>query len=361
MPKRTDKDGLYQRKDSPWWWASYIDGRGKRTRRSTGTADQREAAALLSKWRLDAHREREWGEEPAREYDELMLLYLRGPSKRKRAHGRDVSAARNLTPHFTGRDLRGLSPSDVRAYIDGRLAAGVGPGTVNREVGLLSAAINYARRELDWSISNPAAGRRMKEPEGRVRYLSRAEAENLIAAARSEPQAKHLEHFIALALNTGCRRDELLRLRWSDVVGEMIVLEGMATKSGRRRSVPLNASARGALAALRAFRAEHCKTSPWVFAREDGTRIASVKRSWATACRRAGITNFRVHDMRHTCAAWLVSAGVPLPEVRDLLGHSTIRMTERYAHLAPENVRAAVAVLDTPGSRSGHARLRVVG
>jgi integrase len=66
----------------------------------------------------------------------------------------------------------------------------------------------------------------------------------------------------------------------------------------------------------------------------------------------------RVHDLRHTCAAWLVSAGVPLPEVRDLLGHSTVMMTEKYAHLAPENIRAAVRRLDGPEavkSRSGHA------
>jgi hypothetical protein len=85
----------------------------------------------------------------------------------------------------------------------------------------------------------------------------------------------------------------------------------------------------------------------------------------------AEIENFRIHDLRHTCAAWLVSAGVPLPEVRDLLGHSTIRMTERYAHLAPENVRAAVARLEGKAaeteppngggeSRSGHVTSRVI-
>ena len=80
-------------------------------------------------------------------------------------------------------------------------------------------------------------------------------------------------------------------------------------------------------------------------------RIASVKRSFGTACERAGITDFRFHDLRHTCAAWLVQAGVPLTEVRDVLGHSTIKMTERYAHLAPENVRAALALLEGPESR----------
>jgi integrase len=82
-----------------------------------------------------------------------------------------------------------------------------------------------------------------------------------------------------------------------------------------------------------------------VFASETGARIQSVKRSFATACRQAGIEDFRIHDLRHTCAAWLVSAGVALPEVRDLLGHGSITMTEKYAHLSPDNVRRAVAVL----------------
>ena len=79
-----------------------------------------------------------------------------------------------------------------------------------------------------------------------------------------------------------------------------------------------------------------------------------MKRSFATACRKAGIVDFRIHDLRHTCAAWLVNAGVSLSEVRDLLGHSTVTVTEKYAHLAPENVRVAVSRLEQIESRFGH-------
>lgn len=102
------------------------------------------------------------------------------------------------------------------------------------------------------------------------------------------------------------------------------------------------------------WRDEHCPDSPWVFAHQDGRRVLDVKRSFATACKRAGIADFRIHDLRHTCAAWLVTAGVPLAEVHDLLGHRSIEMTERYAHLAPDNVRAAVTRLEEPTSRSRH-------
>jgi integrase len=90
-----------------------------------------------------------------------------------------------------------------------------------------------------------------------------------------------------------------------------------------------------------------------VFCDQDGQRIASVRRSFETACRRASLVDFYIHDLRHTCAAWLVNAGVPLPEVRDLLGHASVMMTERYAHLAPENIRAAVKKLDAV-LRFGH-------
>ena len=97
--------------------------------------------------------------------------------------------------------------------------------------------------------------------------------------------------------------------------------------------------------------------TPWPrHPHKDGRRIGDVKRGFTTACRRAGITDFQIHDLRHTCAAWLVSAGAPLTEVRDLLGHSTVKMTERYAHLAPENVRAAVTLLENEPSRFGHGR-----
>lgn len=183
------------------------------------------------------------------------------------------------------------------------------------------------------------------------------EAARLIQAAGMEAHSRHhLPDFIRLALHTGCQSGELLWLECNrvDLSGGLFYLEGQHTKTGRRRSSPLNQNARRALLNRARFRAEYCPTSPWVFCNKKGKRIASVRRSFVTACERAGIEDFRIHDL-HCCAAWLVSAGVPLTEVRDLLGHSTVKMTERYAHLAPENVRAAVARLDNV-SRFGHGQ-----
>ena len=354
----------YKRKDSPVWWVSVTGPDGKRIRRSAETEDRREAEALEAKWKLEAYRAKQWQEQPKRSFEELMLAYLTATTS-KRSANKDRERTATLRRHLAGRTMNGLTATDIRSYIAKRRGEGVSDSTINRETSLLGAAINYANREWEWNLPNPVKGRKLKEPEGRVRWITRAEAGGLIQEAGRDPRADHLPDFIALALHTGCRRGELLGLEWKrvDLKENMLHLEGRHTKAGKRRSIPLNSTARAALLSRARFKAEHCPASPWVFANREGERITDVKKSFSTACRRAGIEDLRVHDLRHTCAAWLVTAGVPLSEVRDLLGHASVTMTERYAHLAPENVRAAVEKLEGE-SRSGHAgereRFRIV-
>lgn len=348
----------YRRKDSAVWWASYADPSGRRVRRSTGTKNRKEAEALEAKWKLEAFRENRWGEQPKRSFSELMVAYLKGTSGEKRSAERELVCAKHLREVFRGRDLRTLGPADVRAYVELRRSAGVGPATINREIGLLSAALNWARRELEWDLPNPVQGRRLRAPEGRTRWITRQEAAALMAAARAEPQAAHLVDFIRLALHTGMRRGEMLGLEWHrvDFKEGLVYLAGCHQKNGKIGSVPLNREARAALLSRAGFRAKHCRASPWVFAHKDGSRIQSVKHAFSTACRKAGIEDFRIHDLRHSCAAWLVQSGVSIREVAELLRHSDIRVTMRYAHLAPENIRATVAALESPVSRFGHGR-----
>ena len=344
MPRRNDQDGLYQRPDSKKYWASYVDGRGKRTRRSTGTADRREADALLAKWKLEAHQERQWDREPTRMFDDLILLYLQGPSTLKRASERDHFSAKQLFHVFSGRDLNTLGSADISAYIEERKKAGIEAGTINKEVGLLRTAIRWAKRELEWDIPNPAEGRRMREPEGRIRWIDRGEAERLLSAAASTP---HLVDFIRFGLNTGMRKGEMLGLEWKrvDLKANIVYLGSQHQKSGKHGSVPLNQAAREAMLSRANFRATHCPDTPWVFCTRAGERIANVRTAFTTACLKAGIEDFHPHDLRHTCAAWLVQAGVNIREVAELLRHSDIQVTMRYAHLSPDNVRSAVEKL----------------
>ena len=128
----------YRRKDSAVWWASYVDASGQRVRRATGTTNQKEAKALEAKWKLEAFRTGQWGEEPSRSFSELMVPYLKAKSTKKRSHERERYLVARLREFFGKRDLRSLAPKDIRAYIEYRQANKVGPATINRELGLLS-------------------------------------------------------------------------------------------------------------------------------------------------------------------------------------------------------------------------------
>lgn len=335
----------YQRKDSAVWWVSYVDASGKRVRRSTGTVNRKEAVALKAKWILDVHHARTWGKQPSRTFDEVLLQYL----KSKVVTAKIRSTVKPLRKFFGGRTIQEVTVFDVKEYGRSRLEEDkVTAGTFNKEVGLLCAAINFCNEEYGWELPNPASEQKLSEPEGRLRWITREEADKLVAAARKGRASKLLKDLIQLALHTGMRSGELLNLEWDRVyMGDgLIRLDAEHTKSRKRRFVPMNSVARGALISLLSHRAGNCPDSPWVFSKADGSKLGSVRRGFAGACKRAGIDDFRIHDLRHTCAAWLVSGGVPLAEVRDLLGHRSISTTERYAHLAPENVRRAVRTLE---------------
>jgi integrase len=233
--------------------------------------------------------------------------------------------------------MNDISPKDIWGYQTKRKQDGVKPVTINRELAFLSTAINFANRHWEWDLSNPVKGRKLRNVgSARTRWLTRDQANRLLEAASSEPKAPHLSDFIRLALYTGARRGELLGLEWSrvDLRADLIHLEAVHTKTGTPRTIPLCKEARQALIGRQRFRASFCPDAPFVFVNRDGCPIRSIKRSFSTAYRRAAISNFRIHDLRHTFASWCVTDGTPLLDVRQLLGHSTIKMTERYAHLA---------------------------
>jgi integrase len=256
---------------------------------------------------------------------------------------RDKYSLQHLKGHFSGRSISDLRRADVRGYIESRQAAGVKLATVQRELRLFSAAINFCNAEFDIRMPNPVSCLSLTKGEKRVRWITRVEAERLMLEAEHSSACPHLPVFIRLALNTGCRRGELLNLEWGRVDTEhrKILLEARHTKARRRRAVPLNDDALRALARLRAWQASVGVHSSLVFAGENG-KIRSLRRSWRMSLQRAEIEDFRIHDLRHTFASWLVMQGVSIYVVRDLLGHASVTQTEIYAHLAPDQGAAAV-------------------
>jgi len=158
------------------------------------------------------------------------------------------------------------------------------------------------------------------------------------------PYGDHLTPMVLLSLNTGMRRTEVFHMRWSDIDfnNQTLVIHGATAKSGRTLHIPLNTEALDALEAWRDHREEGTELA---FPAKDGRPFHNVKKAWEGVLSDAGITAFRWHDMRHHFASRLVMAGVDLNTVRELLGHADMRMTLRYAHLAPEHKAAAVAKL----------------
>ncbi len=264
---------------------------------------------------------------------------------------------KRLTPYFTNNELP-LKVSDITGYIKSREDDGVKPSTINKELGLLSAAINWANRDLEWDYPNPVLGRKLREPEGRIRWIEYDDAIRLIEAARTIPRSKQwLPEFIQLGLYTGMRRGEMLGLQWSrvDLKRRLITLESHNQKSGKFGTVPLSQKACKAIFSRKKFVEMYCQDSEWVFCDRSGNRIANIRKGFASARVVAGIEDFTPHDLRHTCASWMVQAGVSIPKVAEVLRHSDIRVTMRYAHLSPENARDAVNVLDQLMSQNGHS------
>lgn len=202
-------------------------------------------------------------------------------------------------------------------------------------------------RKVVRSLTPAEESRLRKALQVRDRYMVAARASgNHWRALRGEPllpalplggYGDHLTPVVLLAMNTGLRRGELLTLQWSDIDldGRMLTVRGVHAKNGRQRHVPLNDEAHRA---LQQWQRQGVGTGA-VFA------VADVKTAWGALLQSVGITQFRFHDLRHHFASKLVMAGVDLNTVRELLGHSDIKMTLRYAHLAPEHLSAAVAKL----------------
>ena len=151
----------------------------------------------------------------------------------------------------------------------------------------------------------------------------------------------HLKPMVLLALNTGLRRGELFSLKWSDVDldAKMLTVVATSAKSGQTRRIPLNEEA---LTVLTTWRNRQGNAEGLVFPGADGARLTNITKSWGGVVKFAKLSGFNFHDLRHTFASRLVQAGVDLNTVRTLLGHSEIATTLVYAHLAPDNLRAAV-------------------
>ncbi len=227
------------------------------------------------------------------------------------------------------------------------------PTTANRYLISLSCCLSFGRKKLKWLNSNPVSGvEKAAEPRGRVRFLSRpvdgegSELERLLKACRESPN-RDLHDLVVIAIWTGCREGELMALKrsWVRLSEGGFTLPAETTKTKRERFVPLVGPALEVVEKrLREGGREYLFAPP----SEAGAtkEPAFPRRAWNTALRRAGIADFRFHDLRHTHASYLAMSGATERELMESLGHSTPAMASRYAHLANEHKRRVASRLE---------------
>ena len=351
-------NGIFERPDSAYWWASWTNERGLQTRRSTKIKkidDTRglEAQKLRAMYMLQRPHIAAAVMQVSETWDEMVDAYLADIEQKLKPSTvkRYVMALKHLFPAFTGTNAATPRLS-VKAYINDRTHMGAKPSTINKEIAFMQGCYSWAQLELSWEIENPWKGRTLKVDNVRNRYLTRDEADRLIQVARDNVGTPYMADFVLLAINTGMRPGELLNLSWDrvDLAQGIILFEKLADqKSGKRNSIPINAGARLALMSRLEYRNKKKLGSKFVFTDSRGHKMQSIKKGFQRVSELAGLQDLHPHDLRRTFASWLVQEGVSIQMVSGLLRHADIAITHAvYAHLAPDQYRDAAAVLDSP-------------
>jgi site-specific recombinase XerD len=332
--KRRNPRGVFGRKPGEWW-ICYWDAQGRKRREKAGTKGN--AIDLYRKRKVEALTGKKLPEKLRRatvSFAEIARETLRFSKTNKLSYRNDKCRMETLLSWFREYPADAITANDIERRFE---TQDWSPATINRYRALLSLTFRLAIRDGK-AKDNPARSVRHRlEDNGRVRFLSQEEETALVNAIEAK-WPENLPEFV-LALSTGLRLSEQYGLAWSDVSIPRRVLTIRRSKNGSSRHVPLN---QAALKALREL-GERTSSTGFVCGGAPGPR------PWfEPALRDAKIMAFSWHCLRHTFASRLVMAGVDIRTVQELLGHKTIAMTVRYAHLAPSHTLAAVERLDIP-------------
>lgn len=260
--------------------------------------------------------------------EDFVVTYL-GRRQHLKSRKRDALSARILLRYFKGNRLAEITPANIEDYIAKRKSEGVANATVNRELACLKRMFNLAIRWKE-AKKNPVNDVDfLRENPGRTRFLSQEEAKRLLDCC-----SRSLYPIVFTGLNTGMRLSEILGLTWERVHTESVMdpyIEITNTKSGKDRFVPLNNEMIELFQKLKIEK----RHKNIVFVGDRGKPLKTVKKPFETALTHAGILNFRFHDLRHTFASYFLMRGGDVLTLKEFLGHSSMKMVERYAHLAP--------------------------
>ncbi|MDL2263659.1 site-specific integrase [Synergistaceae bacterium OttesenSCG-928-I11] len=366
------------------WYAGYRDADGKKQSRKLGSAsvltvvEARNEAIKLTARVISGENLKDEKPVPTTTYGDFLKDHYAPWVIANRKSGKET--VQSITAAFAflfDEPLENISMMSVEQWRMKRTKMGRKAATLNRLIVALKASLNWAVKHKIIE-SNPLDGlERLKEHDSdkKIRYLSPDERQRLMLAldnrerrlreerkshndwlrqrgleVKSELAGQfvdHLKPLVLISLNSGIRQGSLFGLLWSDVdfATETVMLRGENNKPGHTTHLPVNSIVTQTLRAWRE-QSRSIKDSALVFPSPvTGKKLDNVNKSWAAVLKEAEIKNFRWHDMRHDFASQLVMKGVDLNTVRELMGHADMKMTMRYAHLAPSSKLRAVEVL----------------
>lgn len=280
--------------------------------------------------------------------EEFMSTYAKTNNKPSEVQTKRSALKNHLVPAFGKLRLDAIGSREIERFKSQKLAQKRKAKTINNLLTILRKILSVAQ---EWElIPFIPKVKWLKVPPNKFDFLTFEEADRLIAGADGEWRA-----MITLALKTGLRQGELLALSWDDVdlvAGRLVVSRNLSRgeittpKNGKTREIPLGDDVLASLKRHRHLRGDivFCTTDGSMF-----TKGESKHPLWR-ACRRAGLRRIGWHVLRHTFASHLVMRKAPIKAVQELMGHSTVQMTERYAHLSPDVRKDAVRLLDRPGA-----------
>jgi integrase len=316
---------IYKRKDT--WWVDVTAPNGERIRHSAGTSNKTLAREYHDQLKVKLWRLAKLGEVPRHTWNEAVTRWLKEKAH-KATLDNDKMHLRWLHPYLDGKYLDAISRAYIDRITEERRLCGVTNATVNRTLEVLRAILNRAANDWEWLERAPKV-HMLHEPKRRIRYLTPDEARKLLSEL-----PEHLADMAAFSLATGLRKANVTGLRWSQVDLDRAVawIHPDQAKARKAITVPLNADA------LQCLRKQLDRHNEYVFVYQ-GHPIRQVNtKAWKAALHRAGITDFRWHDLRHTWASWHVQNGTPVSVLQELGSWESPEMVRKYAHLSAEHL-----------------------
>lgn len=275
-------------------------------------------------------------------------VYIPMMKNRKRSWHMDYTVLKNhVFPYFANKFIHEITALDINNWLKDLQDKGLAASSCNTVFSILKIVFSLmVQNEYLESDKNPCKKvQKLKTLPQRERYLSGQEVRNLLAYVNTHSSLK--SNYIKLLLYTGARRNEILRAKWSDVDFEQNILTVPLSKSGKTRYIPLSFEAMEVIKNL-ASKGQ----SIWLFPGKTGKTPMSYPHTyWKNILKECNIEDFRLHDLRHSYASFMINSGCTLYEVQKVLGHSDPKMTQRYAHLNAKAVLSAVNRTDLAISR----------